>query len=180
MVVQNFVAGDSRVWKFDRANLLHKAQAPASAKVEAFVRTADGKLANLEVESGSADLSLTLSSEGSAAMLPGTANLIVRLVDGDYRRTLVVGTFKISANVEDAAFDHRSEAEKCLEQAENALSDFTKGHATYKSYTIGTRSITVASAGELIDLVNYWRNRVYVERCESHGVDPRKMLVEFV
>lgn len=180
MVVQKLVAGDSRVWSLDRAALLREAQAPDSATAEAFIRTVDGKLANLEVETESSELALNLSSEVSATLQPGTASLIVRLVDGEYRRTMVVGTFQVSAGMEDADFEHRSDAEKCLEQAERALSDFTKGRATYKSYTIGTRSITVASVGELVELVNYWRNRVYVEKCESRGMDPRKLLVEFV
>ena len=31
-----------------------------------------------------------------------------------------------------------------------------------------------------MDLVAYWRNQVYLEKCSASGVDPRKMLVEFV
>lgn len=180
MVVQKFVAGDSRIWKLDKVKLIREAQAPESVTIEAFVRTVEAKLVALKVETDSADLILSLSSADSDGLPAGVASLIVRLVGGDYRRTIVVGTFQMSAKVEDQSFDHRSESEKCLEQAEKALSDFTKGHATYKSYTIGTRSITVTSASELIDLVTYWRNRVYVEKCEANGADPRKMLEEFV
>ena len=94
---------------------------------------------------------------------------------------MVLETFRVLKKVADADFDHRTEAERCLAQAEKALMDYTSnGRSRYRSYTIGSRTLSFNSAQELMDLVAYWRNQVYLEKCAASGADPRKMLVEFV
>lgn len=62
MVVQRFVAGDSRIWKLDKVKLIREAQAPESVTIEAFVRTVETTLVALKVETDSADLILSFSS----------------------------------------------------------------------------------------------------------------------
>lgn len=181
VAAKDIVAGDSRSWRLSRQRLLHMGEAPANPDIEAFLRTSEGKLEKLKVDSDENIVVVDLDAETSEKIPSGTTFLIVRLTaESFYRRTMVLESFQVFRKVDDADFDHRTEAERCLAQAEKALADFSNGHATYKSYTIGTRSITVTSASELIELVDYWRNRVYLEKCAAQGVDPRKMLVEFV
>lgn len=182
VATKDIVAGDSRVWKLDRHRLLTMGEAPQNSKIEALLRTAEGSLVNLTAADADGLVTVTLAADASETLPMGTTYLIVRLTADDfYRRTMVIETFRVLKKVADADFDHRTEAERCLAQAEKALIDYTSnGRSRYRSYTIGSRTLSFNSAQELMDLVAYWRNQVYLEKCSASGVDPRKMLVEFV
>lgn len=157
-------------------------EAPQNPKIEALLRTSEGSLVNLIVVDADGLVTVTLTADVSETLPMGTTYLIVRLTADDfYRRTMVLETFRVLKKVADADFDHRTEAERCLAQAEKALMDYTSnGRSRYRSYTIGSRTLSFNSAQELMDLVAYWRNQVYLEKCAASGADPRKMLVEFV
>lgn len=157
-------------------------EAPQDSKIEALLRTFEGSLVNLETVEANGFMVAALMANVSESLPTGTTFLIVRLTADDfYRRTMVLETFRVLKTVSDTDFDHQSEAERCLAQAEKALIDYTSnGRSRYKSYTIGSRTLSFNSAQELMDLVAYWRNQVYLEKCAASGVDPRKMLVEFV
>lgn len=182
VVTKDIVAGDSRIWKLNRQRLLAMGEAPQNPKIEALLRTAEGSLVNLTAADADGLVTVTLAADASETLPMGTTYLIVRLTADDfYRRTMVIETFRVLKKVADADFDHRTEAERCLAQAEKALIDYTSnGRSRYRSYTIGSRTLSFNSAQELMDLVAYWRNQVYLEKCSASGVDPRKMLVEFV
>lgn len=182
VATKDIVAGDSRVWKLNRQRLLAMGEAPQNPKIEALLRTSEGSLVNLIVVDADGLVTVTLTADVSETLPMGTTYLIVRLTaDEFYRRTMVLETFRVLKKVADADFDHRTEAERCLAQAEKALMDYTtNGRSKYKSYTIGSRTLSFGSAQELMDLVAYWRNQVYLEKCAASGADPRKMLVEFV
>lgn len=182
VATKDIVAGDSRVWKLNRQRLLAMGEAPQNSKIEALLRTAEGSLVNLTAADADGLVTVTLAADASETMPMGTTYLIVRLTADDfYRRTMVIETFRVLKKVADVDFDHRTEAERCLAQAEKALIDYTSnGRSRYRSYTIGSRTLSFNSAQELMDLVAYWRNQVYLEKCSASGVDPRKMLVEFV
>lgn len=182
VATKDIVAGDSRVWKLNRRRLLAMGEAPQNPKIEALLRTSEGSLVNLIVVDADGLVTVTLTADVSETLPMGTTYLIVRLTADDfYRRTMVLETFRVLKKVADADFDHRTEAERCLAQAEKALMDYTSnGRSRYRSYTIGSRTLSFNSAQELMDLVAYWRNQVYLEKCAASGADPRKMLVEFV
>ncbi len=182
VATKDIVAGDSRVWKLNRQRLLAIGEAPQNPKIEALLRTSEGSLVNLTAVDANGLVIVTLAADVSETLPMGTTYLIVRLTaDEFYRRTMVLETFRVLKKVADAEFDHRTEAERCLAQAEKALMDYTtNGRSKYKSYTIGSRTLSFGSAQELMDLVAYWRNQVYLEKFAASGADPRKMLVEFV
>lgn len=182
VATKDIVAGDSRIWKLNRQRLLAMGEAPQNSKIEALLRTAEGSLVNLTAADADGLVTVTLAADASETLPMGTTYLIVRLTADDlYRRTMVIETFRVLKKVADVDFDHRTEAERCLAQAEKALIDYTSnGRSRYRSYTIGSRTLSFNSAQELMDLVAYWRNQVYLEKCSASGVDPRKMLVEFV
>lgn len=182
VATKDIVAGDSRVWKLNRQRLLAMGEAPQHPKIEALLRTSEGSLVSLTAADDNGFVTVTLAADVSETLPMGTTYLIVRLTADDfYRRTMVLETFRVLKKVADADFDHRTEAERCLAQAEKALMDYTSnGRSRYRSYTIGSRTLSFNSAQELMDLVAYWRNQVYLEKCVASGADPRKMLVEFV
>lgn len=182
VATKDIVAGDSRVWNLNHQRLLAMGEAPQNPKIEALLRTSEGGLVNLTAVDANGLVIVTLAADVSETLPMGTTYLIVRLTaDEFYRRTMVLETFRVLKKVADADFDHRTEAERCLAQAEKALMDYTtNGRSKYKSYTIGSRTLSFGSAQELMDLVAYWRNHVYLEKCAASGADPRKMLVEFV
>ena len=182
VATKDIVAGDSRVWKLNRQRLLAMGEAPQHPKIEALLRTSEGSLVSLTAVDDNGFVTVTLAADVSETLPMGTTYLIVRLTaDEFYRRTMVLETFRVLKKVADVDFDHRTEAERCLAQAEKALMDYTtNGRSKYKSYTIGSRTLSFGSAQELMDLVAYWRNQVYLEKCAASGADPRKMLVEFV
>lgn len=182
VATKDIVAGDSRVWKLNRQRLLAMGEAPQNPKIEALLRTSEGSLVDLTAVDANGLVIVTLTADVSETLPMGTTYLIVRLTaDEFYRRTMVLETFRVLKKVADVDFDHRTEAERCLAQAEKALMDYTtNGRSKYKSYTIGSRTLSFGSAQELMDLVAYWRNQVYLEKCAASGADPRKMLVEFV
>lgn len=182
VATKDIVAGDSRVWKLDRHRLLAMGEAPQNPKIEALLRTAEGSLVNLTAVDTNGLVTVDLAADVSETLPPGKTFLIMRLTaDSFYRRTMVLDSFQVFKRVDDADFDHRTEAERCLAQAEKALIDYTSnGRSRYRSYTIGSRTLSFNSAQELMDLVAYCRNQVYLEKCAASGVDPRKMLVEFV
>lgn len=182
VATKDIVAGDSRVWNLNRQRLLAMGEAPQNPKIEALLRTSEGSLLNLTAVDANGLVIVTLAADVSETLPMGTTYLIVRLTaDEFYRRTMVLETFRVLKKAADADFDHRTEAERCLAQAEKALMDYTtNGRSKYKSYTIGSRTLSFGSAQELMDLVAYWRNQVYLEKCAASGADPRKMLVEFV
>lgn len=182
VATKDIVAGDSRVWNLNRQRLLAMGEAPQNPKIEALLRTSEGSLVKLTAVDANGLVIVTLAADVSETLPMGTTYLIVRLTaDEFYRRTMVLETFRVLKKVADVDFDHRTEAERCLAQAEKALMDYTtNGRSKYKSYTIGSRTLSFGSAQELMDLVAYWRNQVYLEKCAASGADPRKMLVEFV
>lgn len=182
VVARDIVMGDSRVWKLDRQRLLAMGEAPQNPKLEALLRTSEGSLVSLMANETQGAVIVSLTADVSEKLPAGKTFLIVRLTaDSFYRRTMVLESFQVFKKVDDADFDHRTEAERCLAQAEKALVDYsTKSRSMYKSYTIGSRTLSFGSAQELMDLVNYWRTQVYLERCRAQGVDPRSILVEFV
>lgn len=182
VATKDIVAGDSRVWKLNRQRLLAMGEAPQTRRSKRSCARLKASLVNLIVVDADGLVTVTLTADVSETLPMGTTYLIVRLTADDfYRRTMVLETFRVLKKVADADFDHRTEAERCLAQAEKALMDYTSnGRSRYRSYTIGSRTLSFNSAQELMDLVAYWRNQVYLEKCAASGADPRKMLVEFV
>lgn len=180
MVTKNIVPGDSKIWRLDRRQIFEAAGAPADVAMTAYLRTVEGKLIELEIEDKD-ELVVMLSPEESESLKAGRVSLILRLASSNFfRQSVVVDSLQVLPKIEEQGFDNRTEAERCLEQAEKALADFMSGAPSVRSYTIGSRSTTYSSVKELTDLVEYWRKRVYLERCAAAGVDPRTMLVEFV
>ena len=154
VATKDIVAGDSRVWNLNRQRLLAMGEAPQNPKIEALLRTSEGSLVNLTAVDANGLVIVTLAADVSETLPMGTTYLIVRLTaDEFYRRTMVLETFRVLKKVADADFDHRTEAERCLAQAEKALMDYTtNGRSKYKSYTIGSRTLSFGSAQELMDL----------------------------
>lgn len=177
-MVENLIIGDSANWTIPITSM-SLGELPENLQAQAFIRLS-GELIQLEASYQSGLLNVRLTPEKSESLSQGKAFLLVRLTAKDYQRSLVVQELMLMPGLEHDGFDHRTEAEKCLAQAEAALMDYTKGGARVKSYTIGSRATTFNSLQELKDLVEYWRKRVYLESCDKQGIDPRRVLVEFV
>ncbi len=179
-MVETLIVGDSASWSFRLADFPVFSGVPESAQLFAFLRSG-GKLVSLKAEMINGRILVNLDPKASAELTVGKAFLLLRFASetDQYQKSVVVKELQVVPAVDDESFDHRTEAQKCLAQAEAALADFTKG-GRVKSYTIGTRSTTFNSLQELTDLVEYWRKRVYLETCAQQGIDPRRMLVEFV
>lgn len=178
-MVETIFPGDSREWT---VSIFHSfGQLPDDAALTAYLRGSDGKLSDLEVSRQLGLIVVRLSPKVSKDLQPGSAFILLRVtsVSEDLQRTDCIGQIQVAPSIESENYDPRTEAQKCLEQAEAALSDYSTGRARVKSYTIGTRSLTFNSLQELVDLVNYWRKQVYLEQCQINGIDPRKYLVEF-
>lgn len=180
-MVETLIVGDSASWSFRLTDLPAFSGAPEGATLSAFLRSA-GELINLKAEALNGRIFASLDPKASAKLTVGKAFLLLRLVSeaDQYQKSAVVKELQVVPAVDDEGFDHRTEAQKCLAQAEAALVDYTKGGGRVKSYIIGTRSTTFNNLQELTDLVEYWRKRVYLEACAQQGIDPRRMLVEFV
>lgn len=178
-MVESVIAGDSAEWMLRTAERFQCA--PAGAAAKAFLRI-NGGLTKLAAERKDGLILIRLMPAVSETLQPGEAVLIVRLetADGEFRRSEVIGKMLVKSSIENGDFEHRSEAQICLEQAKKALADYTTGRSRVRSYTIGTRSLTFNSAQELMDLVKYWQTQVYLEECARADVDPRRMLAEFV
>lgn len=77
-----------------------------------------------------------------------------------------------------APLDNRSAARIALEAAEAALATWTP---TMRSYTINGRSMTFATAQEVVPIVSYWAIRVQqeerAERMAKGLADPRKTVL---
>ena len=173
-MVEAIYAGDSKCWVLSIPKNL-----PDDAKFEALLRSGGSKVQTLKSKREGSKLTVNLDPETSKALLPGIVVLMLRVTATDFQKCEIVDRFTVLPGLDDEGFDCRTEAEKCLEQAEKALADYTNGRSKVKSYTIGTRSLTFNNAQELFDLVNYWRKQVYFERCRKYGVDPYKKVVKF-
>ena len=178
-MVESVIAGDSAEWMLRTADRF--GCAPEEATAKAFLRL-NGSLKELATERKDGLILIRLTPAVSGTLQPGEAVLIVRLetADGEFRRSEVIGKMLVKPGIENGDFEHRSEAQICLDQAKRALADYTSGRSRVRSYTIGTRSLTFNSAQELMDLVKYWQTQVYLEECARADVDPRRMLAEFV
>ena len=178
-MVETIFPGDSRKWTVSISHSF--GQLPDDALLTAYLRGSDGKLKDLEVSRQLSQIVIRLTTKVSAELQPGSAYILLRVTSAseDLQRTDCIGQIHVAPSIDSENYDPRTQAQKCLEQAEAALSDYSTGRARVKSYTIGTRSLTFNSLQELIDLVNYWRKQVYLEQCQVNGIDPRKYLVEF-
>ena len=89
-----------------------------------------------------------------------------------------IGRVNVAASPDDlmAGHDPRTRAEKALEAAEDALASFKMGRRV-SSYSIDGRSMTFTSTGEILEVIKYWRKRVYAER---YGGKTSVSLVQFV
>lgn len=174
-MVEVFYVGDTKSWVLPIPEFI-----PDDAEFEALLRSGSSKVQTLGIAKDGSNLTVTLDRETSKELLPGVVVLMIRAVADAFQKCEIVDRFTALPCIDEEGFDPRTEAEKCLEQAEKALADYTSGHSRVKSYTIGTRSLTFNSAQELFDLVAYWRKQVYFERCGKYGVDPYKKVVKFV
>ena len=174
-MVEAIYVGDSKYWVLSIPKNI-----PDDAKFEALLRSGGSKVQTLTSKREGSKLKVNLDPEVSKDLLHGIAVLMLRVTGQGYQKCEIVDRFEILPGIDVETFDCRTEAEKCLEQAEKALADYTSGRSRVKSYTIGTRSLTFNNAQELLDLVDYWRKQVYFERCHKYGVDPYKKVVKFV
>lgn len=81
------------------------------------------------------------------------------------------------------AFDGRSPAEKAVADAETALSTWKSSNGRVKKYTIGSRSMEFAAVSEIMEILSYWRLRVFNERKARNIADglgdPSNLYVRF-
>jgi len=181
-MVETVIAGDSKSWSIKLCAIAPYRDAPRDLTVEAFLRTSAGALVSLDITNANGVLEVTLSPSVSEELPEGMAHLVLRATNEDlgYRRSAVIFAVDICPALDHERFDNRTLAQRMLSLAEAALEKYTQSGGRVRSYTIGSRQLTFSSAQEIIDLVNYWRNQVYLEQCAMSGKDPRKALVEFV
>lgn len=78
-------------------------------------------------------------------------------------------------------YDPRTTAEIALEDAQTALASFQSTGGRVKSYSIAGRSMEFDSAGDLVELVGYWKAEVMRERAtkakRGGAPDPRRITV---
>ena len=80
--------------------------------------------------------------------------------------------------------DSRSLAERALADAEAALADFRVNNGMKKKYAIGSRSIEFADSAGIIAEIQYWRQRVELEKVNASIAggrgNPRRRYARFV
>ena len=115
-MVESVIAGDSAEWMLRTAERFRCV--PADAAVKAFLRI-NGSLTELAAERKDGLILIQLKPSVSEALQPGEAVLIVRLetAGGEYRRSEVIGKLLVKPGIEKGDFEHRTEAQICLDQA---------------------------------------------------------------
>ncbi|WP_281523779.1 hypothetical protein [Turicimonas muris] len=186
-MVRKIFQGDSCVWKVPYSSLTNiKFFSDNCQKVFSLrVQAGDDEPVIVELkiieDSNSEAIEVLLTDELSQKLPIGHGVLIAKLNNGaGFQLTEIVDEVDILSNPNSKSFNSRSFAQRNLEQAQNALAIYTSTNGRVKSYTIGTRSTTFNSIGELKKLVDYWKAQVYLEECSKQGIDPRTYLAEFV
>jgi hypothetical protein len=99
------------------------------------------------------------------------------------RESLGEGTIDIRPDVSTTAqgYDPRSQAQVALADAMTALATFRSTAGRVKSYSIAGRSMEFTTDGELISIVNFWKNEVARETAAgivaNGGPDPRRIYI---
>lgn len=174
----NISKGDSQVWEIPYRKYPFLKNPDVTLTV--YLKQAGRKTISLPVNKKERFFSCELDTSVSRNLLIGQALVVGRAELGGFCKTFQIELLNVGPSIDDLEFDPRSQAEICLEQAEKALAEFTSSNGRVRSYTIGARSMTFNSYSDLISLVKYWKNQVYLERCRANGIDPRTHLVKFV
>ena len=171
--------GDSASW-IEHTDIRWRTM-PKIVDVKAVLKVGDN-IARLETKLVPQGLDLTLKSDESLRLSPGKGYIVCSFLNSEqgFAKTLVLSDeIQVLPSVSDPAFDPRTDAEKALAQAKEALRKFTQSNGKVKSYTIGTRTLQFRDIDELRKLVEYWEFEVIAERAARHGTDPRVSLVRF-
>lgn len=110
-----------------------------------------------------------LSLQDSAKLRPGHYVWAKRLTAEGIRLTIAQGQMMVEQNIETLGPDSdvRTSAQRALAEAEAALAGFKSSNGRVKRYSIGSRSIEFETVGEILTLINYWRQKVQAEQ----GID---------
>lgn len=106
---------------------------------------------------------LTVSAAFTSNWTPGDYAWELWALYGTEQYRVDAGQLKVVQGLlgASAGADNRSQAESALAAAKAALAAWTP---STKSYTIGGRSMTFNSAGEIIQVISHWENEVRRER----------------
>lgn len=139
------------------------------------------ELAQIDVES-TADGSLhsfNVSSATTSAWIPGKYVGVAKVSDGSESHTIWKGYLEVFPDLsqQDANFDTRSHAQKCLD----AINTVLEGKATRDvlSTTIAGQSISRMSFSELLSAKAHYENIVAGERDAADGINRRNIVVRF-
>lgn len=128
----------------------------------------------------------TLSVGQAAALVAGSYVWAAYLSATNFRLTAGTGELVVApdlAGVTASTYDGRSVAEKALADAESALASFKASGGKIKRYAIGQRQMEFASIGELLQVIGYWKAKVFNEQAAkdiANGLgNPRNLMVRF-
>lgn len=176
--------GDSAIWD------------DVSAVMNDVVYTSAGYTLKYELRGPGAPLTLTATPKGSgwtttlttaqsAALTPGKWWWSAFFSATGVRVTAGQGEFTVTPDISAAVgvFDGSTIAETALKAAESALASFTSSNGKIKKYTIGSRSMEFATVPEILEVISYWKARVFTEQSAksvAQGLgDPRRIFVRF-
>lgn len=112
----------------------------------------------------------------TAAYLPGSFAWFAWLAFGADSYTVGTGTLAVLPNMRagDASgtLDARSDARRIYDDLLTAYRTHVATQGRVQSYTIGTRSMTFTTLGQLLDALNYWRAQVDLEERAARGRAP--------
>ena len=178
--------GPTRVFKGDSASWMAQPgirwqKLPKELEIRAFLKVGEDQ-AKITVKLLKDGLDLTLNSDECAKLSPGSGYIVCIFSNPGicYTKTMILGSsISILAPPTEADFDPRTDAERALAHAKEALRRFTETNGRVKSYRIGTRELQFRDVGEIQKLVDYWQLQVLQEKAALYGIDPRVSLVRF-
>lgn len=176
--------GDSATWNDVAATLNNVNYVSSAYSLKYELRGPGSPLTLLSIAKGTG-WNTSLTTTQSAALIPGKWWWAAFYFATGVRITAGQGELNVTADISAAAgvFDGSTIAEIALKAAEAALASFTSSNGKIKKYTIGSRSMEFATVPEILDVIAYWKARVFSEQSAksvAQGLgDPRRIFVSF-
>lgn len=176
--------GDTTSWR-DEPMLIDGVRVESSTYVLTHILAGPILPITLTATADGAGWKTQLTVAQADALVAGEFSWQAVLTATDQRITVGSGQITVLPNLASAAmgFNGKTLAEKALADAEAALANYRANGGKIKSYTIGMRAMTFADSGQILQEINYWKNRVSHEKAQQrikNGLgNPRNLQVRF-
>lgn len=177
MTRQKLIAGDSATWllpcpaAFDPETVTATLNLCGPVQIALTPSSIDGRM-----------MRFNLTPAQSATLTDGSYALLLICSSATERATVRHGMIKVVPDPTTVT-DHRTQAQRALDECDAAIAQFNSSGGRVQSYTIAGRSMTFSSLADLMQLRSFWQRRLYNEMASGELGDPRgdpsKLLVRF-